>query len=174
MAATTVGNYGLFGGGAFDFYSYSATVDAYSGALVRSTPTALSQARSILAATAVGNYALFGGGLTTGTTTVDAYSGALVRSTPTSLSRAMSTFAATAVGNYALFGGGSVLDSSYNTVCFATVDAYSGALVRSTPTSLSQARSNLAATTVGDYALFGGGEGAGSNYSATVDAYNLV
>ena len=58
LAATTVGNYALFGGGR----QYSTTVDAYSDTLVRSTPTSLSIERYALAATTVGNYALFGGG----------------------------------------------------------------------------------------------------------------
>ena len=61
IAATTVGNYALFGGGSIT-NGRSAVVDAYNTSLVRSTPTALSEARDILAATTVGNYALFGGG----------------------------------------------------------------------------------------------------------------
>ena len=179
LVATAVGNYALFGGGVGADSAYFATVDAYSGALVRSTPTSLSQVRSGLVTTAVGNYALFGGGSVLDSSfnftyfaTVDAYSGALVRSTPTSLSRARGRLAATAVGNYALFGGGS--DGFSSSSYLATVDAYSGALVRSTPRSLSQARGDLAATAVGNYALFGGGVVAGSAFFATVDAYNLV
>ena len=57
LAATTVGNYALFGGG-----SNSSIVDAYTTDLVRSTATSLSTARSELSSTAIGNYALFGGG----------------------------------------------------------------------------------------------------------------
>ena len=60
LAATTVGNYALFGGG-YDS-SASNVVDAYDTSLTRSTATALSKSRSGLAATTVGNYALFGGG----------------------------------------------------------------------------------------------------------------
>ena len=60
LAATTVGNYALFGGGYGS--GYSNVVDAYDTSLTRTTPTALSVARSDLAATTVGNYALFGGG----------------------------------------------------------------------------------------------------------------
>ena len=37
---------------------------------------------------------------------------------------------------------------------------------------LSKARYNLAATTIGNYALFAGGHGSGSSYS-TVDAYTV-
>jgi len=44
-------------------------------------------------------------------------------------------------------------------------------LTRSTPTALSVARRSLTATSVGDYALFGGGYAAAVD--ATVDAYNL-
>jgi hypothetical protein len=40
-----------------------------------------------------------------------------------------------------------------------------------TATPLSVARDGLAATSVGDYALFGGGSTDGSSRSATVDVY---
>ena len=70
LAATSVGNYALFGGG-----SDLSTVDAYDTSLTRTSPTALSEARSILAATSVGNYALFGGGFPSSgsISTVDVY-----------------------------------------------------------------------------------------------------
>ena len=76
LAATTVGNYALFGGGSGDAPADKDTVDAYDYTLTRSTPTALSAARYSLAATTVGNYALFGGGFgdaPTNKDTVDAY-----------------------------------------------------------------------------------------------------
>jgi hypothetical protein len=56
------------------------------------------------------------------------------------------------VGDYALFGGG----TSGNPV-YATVDAYDTSLTRSVLVNLSVARRYLAATTVGDCAVFGGG-----------------
>ena len=52
----------------------------------------------------------------------------------------------------------------------AVVDDYNTSLTLSTPTALSQARNTLAATSIGDYALFGGGNP--GTYSAVVDAYN--
>ena len=177
LAATTVGSYGLFGGGMGYIFggSYFATVDAYNTSLVRSTPTALSKARGALAATTVGSYGLFGGGRYSdryASATVDAYSTSLVRSTLTALSQARDGLAATTVGSYGLFGGGADKDASAS----ATVDAYSTSLVRSTLTALSQARGGLAATTVGDYGLFGGRWNFGDSFtiveSATVDAYN--
>ena len=56
------------------------------------------------------------------------------------------------VGEYALFGGG------YSSSQSNKVDAYNNSLTRSTPTALSVARANLAATTVRNYALFGRGD----------------
>jgi hypothetical protein len=71
LAATTVGNYALFGGGYTS--DHFDTVDAYNTSLTRSTPTVLSVARSSLAATSIGNYALFGGGTNRSINVVDAY-----------------------------------------------------------------------------------------------------
>ena len=75
LAATTVGNYALFGGGLGSSPSYKNNVDAYANNLTRSTPTVLSTGKMALAATTIGNYALFGGGSgdTGYTDTVDAY-----------------------------------------------------------------------------------------------------
>ena len=169
LAATTVGNYALFGGGTTD--SSSDVVDAYTSSLVRSTPTALSVARYGLASTSIGDYALFGGGNTSSSQSdvsnvVDAYNTSLTRTTPTALSVERSNLASTSIGNYALFGGGQS-DSTSN-----VVDAYDNNLTRTTPTELSVARSNLSATSIGNYALFGGGQDGSTNFD-TVDAYSF-
>ena len=119
MAATTVGNYALFGGG-YNGTDRFSTVDAYDTSLIRTTPTALSVVRAPFATT-VGNYALFGGGFNGNAylSTVDAYDTSLTRTTPTALSVARDGISATTVGNYALFGGG-----HNGSNCFSTVDAY--------------------------------------------------
>jgi hypothetical protein len=88
------------------------------------------------------------------------------------LSVARNSLAATTVDNYALFGGGQAvpyLGSITESLCHNTTDAYDGDLVRTTPTALSVGRGSLAATTVGDYALFGGGQT--GNRIAVVDVY---
>ena len=69
LAATSIGDYALFGGG---YGPYSNVVDAYDTSLVRTTPTPISQAMHRLAATSIGDYALFGGG--SNSSVVDAYS----------------------------------------------------------------------------------------------------
>ena len=169
LAATTIGDYALFGGGYDISGRYVSNVDAYDTSLTRTTPTSLSTGRRNLAATTVGNYALFGGGFTSGTavTNVDAYDTSLTRTTPTSLSTGRRNLAATTVGNYALFGGG----YTSSTVVTAVVHAYDTSLTRTSATSLGDSRGELAATTVGNYALFGGGSGS-STYSALVNAYD--
>ena len=59
-AATSIGDYALFGGG----YSGDRTnvVNAYDENLLMSVQTSLNTATSFLAAASVGDYALFGGG----------------------------------------------------------------------------------------------------------------
>ena len=172
LAATSVGNYALFGGGGDGSVSnYYDTVDAYDTNLTRTTRTALSQARRLLAATSVGNYALFGGGddgSGPSYSPVDAYDTNLSRTTTTELSQARDALAATSLGNYALFGGGQQFDISST---YSTVDAYDTNLSRTTPTALSQDRTFLSATNVGNYALFGGGRIGSTSFYNKVDVY---
>jgi len=168
LAATSIGNYALFGGGYNS--SSSSTVTAFNAELTRSSPTALSAARYGLAATANSGYALFGGGRTSSSansSVVDAYNTALTRSTPTALTNATRELAAASVGGYALFGGGDK-GTSY---IYSTVYAYDTSLTQTKPTALGAARYVLTATTVGGYALFAGGKNSSSN-SKVVDAYD--
>lgn len=96
----------------------------------------------------------------------------------TPLSIARSGLAATTVGNYALFAGGAVGYfgvSDASATGFETVDAYSANLTKTTAPSLGVKRSGLTATTVGNYALFAGGEysSGGSNYyNNSIDVYD--
>ena len=165
-------------------------VDAYDTSLTRSTPTVLSKARHRLAATTVGNYALFGGGsdkpytpydtrYDAGHDTVDAYNTSLTRSTATNLSAGRLSLAATTVGNYALFGGGAGKYERYHEYHIDVtniVDAYDTSLTRTTASELSYSRNRLAAATVGDYALFGGGHNPsnGGGDADDVDAYTVA
>ena len=168
-AAATVGNYALFGGGYSYSSGYMTTVDAYSASLIRSTPTALSVARYKLAAAAVGNYALFIGGYyydgedQMNSTTIDVYNTSLTRSTMTAAQVCFGNAAAT-VGDYILY----VRNNSANSVV-ASIDA---SLTKGTAASLSTARYDLAAMTLGDFALFGGGCTSSSSRSAVVDSYD--
>ena len=172
IATTHVGNYALFGGGnpiigtgGGGINPGTIKVDAYNTSLTHTT-TSLGISRYDLAATHVGNYALFGGGVSYDAnsiptywhySTLDAYDIALTRTAPTELSSAGRSIAATNVGNYALFAGG--YNNSYNVDApyISNVDVYDTSLTRTTTLSLSTARIVNAATHVGNYALFSGG-----------------
>ena len=165
LAATTIGDYALFGGGmASGNTNGLATVDAYTKSLTRSTPTALGVARHTLASTSVGEYALFCGGEsgTAKKNTVDTYNLSLTKGS-TSLSVVKYASAATTVGDYALIGGGSSTSSTNGRV----VNAFDKSLTRTVPTALTSAMTNVCATTVGNYAIFLGPSG-----SSTCNAYD--
>lgn len=184
LSATTVGNYAIFGGGQGDGGTATDATDAYDNSLTKTSISALQSDHYNYrnAATTVGNYALFGGGANGGSSTgstygsveVTAYSTSLSRTYPENLIEETTRLAATTVGNYAIFGGGqnqNDIFSGNNKYWVSGVTAYNTSLTKSTCTNLSSERSGLAATTVGNYALFGGGirDGAVSNI---VDTYN--
>lgn len=89
-----------------------------------------------------------------------------------------SDYAGTHVGNYALFGGGLQTDWWSTGDCVSDVHIIDSSLTYSTlQGGLSQARKNLSATHVGNYALFGGGEtdsmsSSNSTMSNIVDAFS--
>ena len=184
LSATHVGNYIIMAGG-FNGEDTIYDVYAFDKSLTQKFPTDLSVARCRLAATHVGNYALFGGGASSYSdnsdngvphSTVDAYNASLTKTTPSTLSKARYGLAATHVGDYALFGGGTDAGAYEDYNMYDTVDAYNTSLTKTTPSTLSKARNNLAATHVGNYALFGGGmdeQYAGSSMS-TVDVYVII
>ena len=171
LAATTVGNYGIFAGGYGG--SYRNSVDIYDETLTHTQPSnLLISAKTQLAATTVGNYALFGGGKTANTTysyNVEGYNTSLTHYSAETFYTARALLAATTVGNYALFGGGYSGDGNAS-----AVDSYNGSLTRNAANSLVYARNSLAATTVGNHALFGGGIYTASTpvQRNTVDVYN--
>ena len=189
LAATTVGNYALFGGGEKNGIA-SSVVDAYDTSLTRTNPTGLNEARGWLAATTVSpavgsssqsSYALFGGGAagSSYSSVVDAYDTSLTRTTPTELSQARKELAAPTVApagdsspqsGYAVFGGGY---SGSDWV--PTVDAYDASLTRTIQSKLSVGRSYLSGTSIGNYALFAGGYAADTQaVTTTADAYSLA
>lgn len=168
LAAATVGSYALFAGGQNTATpTYYDTVDAFTGALVRSTPTVLTSTRTQLHGVSIGNYALFVGG-TNGsyTDSVNAYDASLTRSTPTALSLARGTPGAVSNGTYAILAGGIVSGAVSN-----VVDAYNTSLTRSTPTVLSVARNDPGTAVVGEYMVVAGGAIWGGRTNV-VDAYN--
>lgn len=173
LAATTVGDYAIFAGG----YSQdpSNIVDPYSSSLVHEVASSfLQSARFRLAGASIGDYAIFAGGFYYGyVSDVETYDSSLTRSSELlSLTEAKADIGATTVGNYALFAGGSCSSEEGSSVDRSSkVEVYDRSLTHTNATELSQKRSSIAATTIGNYAIFGGGYVSGV-YSDVVEAYN--
>lgn len=165
FAACTAGNYSIFAGGKGEDGRY-ATVDIYNKELIHSIGTDLSFARYNLEATALGDYAIFGGGYYIDTGCVDAYNSELVMSALQPFPAQMFDHAATTVGDYALFGGGRTRNSNNDIVTTKAVYVYNRELIlcASDIELLKYSDYGMAATTVGNYALF--------SHGTYVEAYN--
>jgi hypothetical protein len=182
LAGAAAGGYGIFAGGQTRYNNYGSNeVNAYDGELTMTTATALSLARCGIQGTALGGHAIFAGGKTDEyvySNIVNAYDGELTMSALTNLSEYRYEHAGATAGDYAMFAGGYNTRSS-STGVSNTADVYDTELTLLTSTleldPMNTARCRLAATTIGSYALFGGGwiptsSSAGSS-SAVVDAY---
>ncbi|WP_424101162.1 LamG-like jellyroll fold domain-containing protein [Moorena producens] len=185
LAATTVGSLAIFAAGEYGGFdpSYSDAVDVFeyrNGNLVEKQGhnLTLSVARRSLAATTVGNLAIFAGGYdgNSDVDTVDVFeyqNGTLVKHEHNlELSVARSSLAATTVGNLAIFAGGRSDGGSY----VDTVDVFeyqNGTLVKKDiDLTLSEKGNLLAATTVGNLAIFAGGINY-DGYSDAVDVFSI-
>jgi len=110
LAATSVGDFALFGGGIGNSDDSDAVVDIFNSTSGTWTTTTLPVAFVSLAATSVGKLALFGGGQVNNdfSALVDIFNSASGTWTTATLSVARSALGATSVGDFALFGGGVV------------------------------------------------------------------
>jgi len=174
IAATSVGNKAMFAGGSQASLQGSNVVDIYDDTTGLWTTGLLSEGRQAMAATSVGNKAIFAGGNSQGfKSTVDIFDAETDTWSTATLSQARTLLAATTVGSKAIFAGGSysnlttVPDHGYSSV----VDIYDAETDTWSVASLSQPRSSLAATTVGNLAIFAGGRLLGQN-SDVVDIYD--
>ena len=158
-----VKEYILIGGGYVNRIARDM-VDAYDDSLVHTTPTALGLARYSPATASTPDYAIFAGGETDSgkSNYVDAYNENLVRITPGPMSVVNADFSGVNLGNYAILAGG---------LQAGTAEIYNNDLVHSTMIGLNPTtfRLDLAATSIANYALFGGG-----NNTTYVDVYALM
>ena len=178
MAATSVGDKALFGGGFVRDQGIppfeSNVVDIYDADANPgeewSTAT-LSQERSYLTATTVGHLAMFAGGRVESvstpfsTDTVDIYNSDTDQWSTAHLSVARGNLASASVGNFAFFAGGLNDDGPSD-----VVDIYNAQTDTWTTTILSVARGALTATAVGNMVMFAGGYGV-DGFSDVVDIF---
>ncbi|NER46039.1 MAG: hypothetical protein F6J92_04990 [Symploca sp. SIO1A3] len=192
LAVTTVGNLAIFAGGKIINGSHSNLVDIFlhdsHGNIERvdDHEATLSQPRHNLAATTVGNLAIFAGGISNNTANtvgiknnvVDVFlydkNGNIknVVNDEITLSQPRHNLATTTIGNLAIFAGGKVNDDSFsNVVDMFLYDIYENIKkLENHGITLSKPRHNLATTTVGNLAIFAGGDG-NDGFSNVVDVF---
>lgn len=168
VQGVSIGNYALFAGG-MNGSMVRSNADAYDLNLVKTKAPNLASARREHSGAKVGNYALFAGGYNASEaqSSVDVYDAQLVKHTAINLTSTLYEGAGSSIGDYAIFAVG------YNK---KTVNAVDRNLVVSTIEDLFVERQNLGATTIGNYAIFAGGDYRFSTFYSTVDVYdkNLV
>lgn len=172
LAATSVGNYALFGGG--DEKNKSKTVDAYNQNLTRTTPSGLKYS-GLHIAESIGNYAVFitnANSTTLGT--VKDYMAAydksltLIDNTYYQKVKGATYKAISTIGNYALIAGGLTKTAQPR----STVYTCNTSLTIGDADNLSEARCNFCGGKVRGYALFAGGSNGLITFYSVVDAYN--
>lgn len=161
-AAASVGDYALVAGGATSNNSVTNVVYAYDKSLTRSIPVALSSARYQLAGASTYDHALFAGGYASSRSNViDVYDKSLTRTNHISLTYSVSDPIAVTVQGFVIFADGSGASK--------LVQAFDNSLTKILPEVLTDGKDygGGAAASVGDYALFAGGD----NVNDQVEAY---
>lgn len=135
-----------------------------SGVVNYGAITTLSVARPNMASTSIGNFALFGGGGKTsssGRTEIDVYNDSLTKLSNKSLKRGRHELSAASNGSYAIFAEGL---RAANTAA-KCVEAFDASLTSYDATSLNSSYGyiRMASTSIGNFALFGGGHYATGN-----------
>ena len=174
-AATTVGDYALFGGGSNNSGAISS-VETYNKSLVKGTATNISGVRRYLGASNVGNYALFAGGGDNGGTVkadVATYNQSLTKGTATAMTMGGwyvkgTNFQANS-GSLAMFTQG--VNIGYEASTYSNVvDTYNASLTKGT-VNMSVEKTFVACASTDKHVLFAGGMNS-SGYTGVVDAFN--
>ena len=146
LASTAVGNYAFFGGGRDFDNANMDTIDVFDSSLTRTNPDALSTASNSYCAGSVHNYAIF----FTSSGSCSVYDTSLTKTTFNPNGSSQTDHPSSSIlCHYVIFGGGGNGSGSM-------VYIYDNYLTQTTD-KLDYQVKNLSATTVGDYALFGGG-----------------
>lgn len=163
------GDAALFAGGEDYQGNNLDTIEVYYQNFMHDESTLrLPNAVHALAGASFGQYAIFAGGNNGSTrfASAVAFSADWTRTILSDLNAAGDVVGGARNSNYAVFAGG--WDSTYT----SAVTAYDSTLTKATPSSLSVARNWMASGTVGDYALFVGGETGTNSASNVAEAYD--
>lgn len=174
LASAVIGDYILFAGGRALKSGYlselgSKTVDSYSKSGTKLN-LELSQKRYGLVGVTVGNYALFAGGLYVGTDIPDCFDSSLTRNLNATEMLVNYKFyaAATSVGDYAIIVGGKSTpkEDLLSSDIYGNAEIYNSSLTRVSTISIGIKACDLAATSLGEYAVFAGGNSDAGYYDA--------
>lgn len=166
---SSLGDAILFAGGLDHTGTALNTVDVYYKNFMHDEGTLnLPSTAALLTGVSFGDYAIFAGGYYSNTRIANAvaFSANWTRTILSDLNAAGDVVGGARNSNYAVFAGGWA--STYT----SAVTAYDSTLTKATPSSLSVARNWMASGTVGDYALFVGGEVGANSASNVAEAYD--
>ncbi len=172
IAATSVGNLAIFAGGDDGNFNPTNTVNIYNIKTGAWSTATLSQARGTLTATTVGTKAIFAGGYGFApSNVVDIYDSSTGVWSQATLSQARQDPAAASVGTTAIFAGGFYSIPQGDNGPSNVVDMYNASTNVWSTTTLSDPRVDIAATTVGEKAIFAGGMD-DNGWTNAVDIYD--
>lgn len=164
-----LGDTALFAGGANSNGDSLDTIEVYYQNFMHDESTLhLPSAAAGLTGVSFGDYAIFAGGFYSDTRIANAvaFSANWTRTILSDLNAAGDIVGGARNSNYAVFAGG------WASTFTSAVTAYDSTLTKATPSSLSVARNWMASGTVGDYALFVGGETGTNSASNVAEAYD--
>lgn len=182
LTGANVGNYIVFAGGRNTNASpnYVNTVEAYNTSFTKTIATSLRDTKSQISSASINNYAIFAGGYGYTTSyscmnTVDAYDTSLTKYILADLIvNKYQMGSANIEEKYALFAGG---NNSATAGMRREIEIYNRSLVKSNYLQLSSVKQSLTGASLGNYAIFAGGQydlndGKGTIYPAIVDYVN--
>jgi len=176
MTTAVAGNKVFFAG--WEYSGITNRVDIYDASSNSWSTTTLSEARGGMSVTAIGNKVLFAGGFkkydgfweipSDFSTRVDIYDIATNSWSTSELKDARTGIAAAVAGNKVLFAGGYYLTDpkNWSPIMLNTVDIYDPLANTWSTATLSEARADMTAATIGNKVLFAGGG------SSKVDIYD--
>jgi hypothetical protein len=135
LAATSVGDYALFGGGNTHSSevggTYRKTINVYNSSLVKQSDLNLKYGTRGLCAGSIGSYAIFVGGNTTGARNPTVLNSSLSSvSSMTALSTDVDFLATATVGSYIIFAGGHKISGTQRHNANYQAYAYNSSLVK--------------------------------------------
>ena len=184
LSGCSIGNYAIFSGGKYKWSESSSS--SYYGTNAFAISSSLVITPSIgfkggNASAVAGEYAIYLGGLVSSShykSDINAVNDSLTVITLTeTISAGRNNIGAASAGDYAIFAGGTGPDSGFSINDDSSgyrneVEVINKSLTKSIASPLTVSRSNMGAATLGDFALFAGGQTATRSVTNVVEVYD--